>query len=616
MRSKTLLTLFCLSAPIAISAQTGGVSRADRVLNANKAATTTSACPRQGTLRQHFASAAMGMDASVTSIVDIEKGLYVEQQDVGPMHLIDGFDGRVAWQQDLSGALRTQGGGEKRLQAISQAYRNAGRWWNADRGGAAIVDRGTSEADGRRFDVLEATPPGGQPFTAWFDATTHLLDRVLQRNGTEVATTFFSDYRAIEGCKIVGKIVVDDGNGEQYRQTSTLIDAHLEPALPNAAYAMPRRSNTDISFPEGSSRTTVPFRLQNNHIVTDVRINGQGPFNVILDTGGMAMLTPDTAKALTVASHGNAAVTGVGTEVDSGGFAHNITFQIGGVTLRGQNPLVADMEAPQPAPTALQGMLGYELFRRLIVQVNYRDQTLTLIDPAKFDHVDAGTAVPFEFAEQMPEVEGSFDGISGRFRIDTGARSELTLTSPFAAGHNVRGRHPHGVEAISGSGVGGVSRSYVTRASGLRLGALHVDDIVTELSTQKKGAFADPSYAGNIGGGLLKRFMVTFDYGHQTIYLKPRTDAVPDTGTYDRAGIWLQATHDGIKVVDVVKDGPAAQAGLQAGDIIRTVDGVGTSEVIALRYRFRNDPVGTQVTLTYSRTGDEHIAKLLLRDQI
>ena len=618
MFPKTLLTLICFTVPVATSAHPASASRVARILDANKAAMITPACPRQGTLRQHFASTAMGMDASVSSIIDVDTGLYAEQQDIGPMHLIDGFDGQTAWQQDLSGALRTQGGGEKRGQAVSRAYRNAARWWHDDRGGAAIVDRGTSDANGRKFDVLEVTPPGGQRFTAWFDATTHLLDRVRQGNAPEVTTTFFNDYRTIAGCKIAGKIVFDDGNGEQYRQTSTLIDAHIEPVLPNAAYAMPSRSSMDISFADGSNRATVPFRLQNNHIVTDVRINGQGPFNVILDTGGMAMLTPATAKALTIASHGSAAVTGVGSEVDSGGFAHGITFEIGGVTLRGQNPLVADMEAPQPVRTALQGMLGYELFRRIIVQVDYRDQTLTLIDPAKFDHADAGTAIPFEFTEQMPEVAGSFEGIPGRFRIDTGARSELTLTSPFAADHNEREQHPRGIEAISGSGIGGVSRSYVTRSSGLQLGDLQLDNIVTELSTQQKGAFADPSYAGNIGGGLLKRFTVTFDYGHQLIYLKPRTDAVPDTGTYDRAGIWLQAAHEGIKVVDVVKDGPAARAGLQAGDVIRAVDGGNTdsSQVIALRYRFRNDPAGTPVTLTFTRDGIDHTAKLVLRDQI
>ena len=617
MPSKTLPPLFfCLSVLVAVSAHAGAMSRAEQVLDANRAASATSTCPRQGTLRQHIASTAMGMDATVTSTVDIKTGLYVEQQDIGPMRLIEAFDGQTVWQQDLSGALRTQGGGEKRGQAVSQAYRNAALWWHSDRGGAFIVDRGSSEADGRRFDVLDVAPPGGQPFTAWFDATTHLLDRVLERNGAEVATTFFSDYRAMRGCQIAGKVVVDDGNGEQYRQISTLSDAHFEPALPTSAYAMPRWSDADISFAGGATQTTVPFRLQNNHIVTDVKINGQGPFNVILDTGGMAMLTPATAKALTVASHGNAAVTGVGSSVDSGGFAHGITFQIGDVTLRGQNPLVADMEAPQPGPTALQGMLGYELFRRLIVQVNYRDQTLTLIEPAKFAHADAGTPIPFEFTEQMPEVAGSFDGVSGRFRIDTGARSELTLTSPFATEQHTRERHPHGVEAVSGSGVGGDSRSYVTRAGGLHLGTLKVDNIVTSLSTQQKGAFADPSYAGNIGGGLLKRFTVTFDYGHQTIYLKARTDAVPDTGTYDRAGVWLQPAPGGIKVVDVVKDGPAAQAGLRAGDIIRTVDGIRTSDVIPLRYRLRNDPVGTQVMLTYSRASDEHTAKLQLRDQI
>jgi len=59
------------------------------------------------------------------------------------------------------------------------------------------------------------------------------------------------------------------------------------------------------------------------------------------------------------------------------------------------------------------------------------------------------------------------------------------------------------------------------RGASLTLGPVEVKGVVASLSTQTKGAFASDDYQGSIGGGFLKRFVVTFDYGHQIIYLKP-----------------------------------------------------------------------------------------------
>jgi hypothetical protein len=42
-------------------------------------------------------------------------------------------------------------------------------------------------------------------------------------------------------------------------------------------------------------------------------------------------------------------------------------------------------------------------------------------------------------------------------------------------------------------------------------GSVAVENLVTGFSLQKKGAMAKSNLAGNIGGGLLKRFDVTFD---------------------------------------------------------------------------------------------------------
>jgi C-terminal processing protease CtpA/Prc len=126
-----------------------------------------------------------------------------------------------------------------------------------------------------------------------------------------------------------------------------------------------------------------------------------------------------------------------------------------------------------------------------------------------------------------------------------------------------------------------------------------VPNLVTSLATQSKGAFAGEEYSGNIGSGVLKRFIVTFDYEHQTMYLKPATLPLTDAGTFDRSGMWINDSQGGFKIVDVTAKGPAEEAGLKAGDVIVSVDGklAGETTLPELRTRLRNDPPGTKVKL-------------------
>jgi hypothetical protein len=265
-----------------------------------------------------------------------------------------------------------------------------------------------------------------------------------------------------------------------------------------------------------------------------------------------------------------------------------------------------------------QGMLGFELARRFVTVIDYGAKTITFIDPARFDPAGAGVAVPFVFYNHLPQVKGDFEGVAGMFDIDTGSRVELTLTKPFVEAHELTGKHPKGVLAVDGWGVGGPSRSYVTRGAWFDLGPLRVNGLVASFGTQAKGAFADPSYQGNVGSGLLKRYRVTFDYGHQLMYLKPLDPAPGDIGVFDRAGVWLNMSPAGFKVMDLTAGGAAAASGLRVGDEITAVDGVAAQKVDlpSLRKRLRDDPAGTAVRLDVLAGGRPRTVTLTLKDQI
>jgi Aspartyl protease/PDZ domain len=613
MRIILLLATSAMLAASGAHAQDAGA-----ILKANQAASGGEAFAGKGTLEVKYAYSGQGLTGQVASTYDVASGDFVDSFDIGPTKGANGFDGKGAWMQDMSGAATPQAGGDTRQLAVNEAYRDANLWWRPDRGGGTVASLGTKTDGDRRYDVIAVTPQGGKTFEAWFDADNHLLARTVEGQGSQTITTSFSDYRPVDGAQLPGKTVVDDGSGEQYHQTMTLSGARFLAARGASAYAMPKLVLTGASIDNASGRTTVPFQLLNNHIYAQVMINGKGPFLTIFDTGGHDLLTPDTAKALSVKSEGQAPGQGAGEGVVDTGFARDVTFKMGDLSIDDPSIAVLPFEAPQVEGFSEKGMIGFEVFRRFVTQIDYGKKTLTFIDPARFDPKGAGAPVPFVFYSHLPQVQGTFEGIPGKFDIDTGSRVELTLTRPFVEANGLTAKHPKGVAAVDGWGVGGRSRSYITRASDLTLGSVRVPGVVTGFGTDAKGAFADPNYAGNVGSGLLKGFVVTFDYGHQVMYLKPLATPDPDVGTFDRAGFWINTSPAGFKIVDLTAGGAAQAVGLKVGDEITTIDGApaGSIAISDLRKRLRDEPAGTSVELTVQSGGAARPVTLVLKDQI
>jgi hypothetical protein len=609
-----------LSTAVAAAA-IAGVAQAQpklaQLLEANHAAMGTG-LDGKGALDVRYDYAGQGLTGEVRSTFDLHGGGFVDSQDVGPTTGGNGFDGATAWWRDLSGAITPEAGGDIRQLAVNEAYRDGNLWWRADRGGAKVEALAAQASGEHSYDVLRVAPAGGKPFEAWFDAKTHLLARTVENQGPQTITTDFTDYRPDGGVMIAGKQVIDDGTGPQYRQTLTIKSVTAGPALPLSAYAPPPWTPDDAHIANAQGRVTVPIQLLNNHVYLQAMIDGRGPFLCIFDTGGHSLLTPDTAKALAVHAEGDAPGTGAGEGVVAAGFAKGVDFQVGDLSLTGQTVTVLPFASKDVEGFDEQGMLGFELARRFVTVIDYGAKTITFIDPARFDPKDAGTPVPFAFYNHLPQVAGVFEGMPGRFDIDTGSRVELTLTKPFVEAHGLTSKHPKGVLAVDGWGVGGPSRSYVTRGHYFTLGPVRVDGLVASFGTQSKGAFSDPNFQGNVGSGLLKRFAVTFDYGHQIMYLKRLQPPAGDVGVFDRAGAWLNMSPAGFKVMDLTAGGPAATSGLKVGDEITAIDGVAASKIDLpdLRRRLRDEPAGTQVKLDVLAGGQARNVTVTLKDQI
>jgi hypothetical protein len=212
-------------------------------------------------------------------------------------------------------------------------------------------------------------------------------------------------------------------------------------------------------------------------------------------------------------------------------------------------------------------------------------------------------------------VEGAIASVPTTFAIDTGSRSTLDLFAPFVAANDLEQALDPRFEALTGWGVGGGVRSKVAPATTLTLGGLEIPGVIVAIGMQEKGAFADKYSGGNIGGGVLKRFTVTFDYAGKVMILEPNAEfATPEA--HDLSGMWIQRRGDSLEVLDVVPNGAADDAGIEVGDRIADLDGVPASELELpeIRAQFRTRPPGTVFELSVDSNGNQKTARLVLKD--
>ena len=605
------LMTFALAASVAAAPAFAGPAD---ILAANKAASGGAVWDKNATLKTVFDYSGMGMTGKVSTTADLRDGRFVDDAAIGPVTQVQGFDGTSAWEKDPSGTVTPQNGSGKYM-AVNEAYRDANLWWRTDFGGAQVTLDPQKTDGGKTYDVVTFVPKNGGPFDAWFDANTHLLYRIEEKMGSLTNNSTYTEYAPFGGAMIAKHVyqVASDGKNAQ---TMILTAASFVPTQPDVFYAMPKVVLADFSIAGGAKETTFPFQLVNNHIYADVKINGQGPYTFIFDTGGLNLVTPPLAKTLGLKVEGSMDARGGGTGTMSAGMTKVARIDLGQATITDQAFMSLPLDSMENTEgMKMPGMIGFETFRRFVTRIDYGNKTITLIDPRKFDPNDAGTAVPIAFDGNDIEIEGSYEGIPGKFVIDTGARQTLMLNSPFVAKNNLHNASVKGNEGVTGWGVGGPTTAFVTHGGLLKIGNVDVKGPLVLLTTDKGGSNAEDTLAGNIGGGILKRFVVTFDYEHNVMYLKPVAGTVADLDTFDRAGMWFNKDAEGFKVVDVTAKTPAAEAGLAKDDIITAVDGKPATSIALpdMRMRLRDEPPGTLVTFGVRGKGN---VKLTLRDLV
>lgn len=362
----------------------------------------------------------------------------------------------------------------------------------------------------------------------------------------------------------------------------------------------------------------LPFSLEANHVIIEVAVNGVSA-RAIFDTGGRTVLTPELAQRLGLVTSGHVHAAGAGAGSVGASLAQLSSLSLGPIELKDQPAVVIPLPRSITHATArpVEMIVGYEVLRQFVTTIDYPKSTLRLVPTESYTAPSDAVAIPISFEGTTPVVAGSIDGIPAKFVIDTGNGSALTLHSPFVAAHHLQQRFHTVGEMVVGRGVGGYARGIVARGGDLTLDATRIHAPLVLLSTDTGGARASHSIDGNVGSAILASYAVTFDYERHAMYLTGPVGPAPAT-SFSRTGMY--AVRDDARfyaVIDVLAKGPAASAGIKAGDRIVAVDGRAATEIEGVAWRaIVSGAPGTRHALTLERDRRRLAVTLILRDLI
>ena len=570
------------------------------VLAAAKSASGGAAWDALRTQRSEVKLAAANMEGSVERWSDVMTGRSLIRYRIGPISGAAGNDGKQVWTQEESEEPKIETGAAALELAANAAYRDRLAFWYPDRARAKIDYKDRADANGRKYDVVTIVPEGGRPFEFWIDVETRLIERLVEREADVTRTEVYSDRREVQGVRIPFHVHTSRGD-PKFDEVVDVQKLVFNEPVANVAFGPPV-VKAEIALPPGRASVEAPFEALSGHLFVNVILDGRGPFRMLFDAGGGNVLTAQAAAAI------------VGPDRAVPKTLMIASTMINGVELGGQRYVVADIDPFLRRVEGLDGIagvLGLEWFVRMPIRIDYARSRITFYDPAQFK-AGSGTKVAVAKRGRLPQVNGSIDGIEGMFEIDTGSRGSLTLTPAFVAKSDLLKKLAPKNVAITGSGVAGPVRASLARAKSLKLGTVEVPNPIVALP-QVEGESAKSDVAGNVGFALMRQFAVTYDLANDALYFERYLNfGSPDIA--DRGGMWLERGDDGFKVVDVVTGGPAATAGLKAGDVIVEVNGYPSAQLMlpAVREVLRAPP-GARVKL---KKADGNEVTVVLRDLV
>ncbi|MDW3208435.1 MAG: PDZ domain-containing protein [Reichenbachiella sp.] len=342
-----------------------------------------------------------------------------------------------------------------------------------------------------------------------------------------------------------------------------------------------------FTLPKGAESVEIPFQNFNNLIVLEVTLKNKVAVNFILDTSiEHTILTEKAVGDFLEFRYARKMKLGQNAdEIYYGHVAIDAKMSLSDSVSTGDVSSMLVLETDYLnlaglAGTKVHGLIGYDVFKSFVVEVDHSKSILTLHKPESFDKPKGYTELPMNIVERKPYIETevvleSWETRKMNFMLKSGA-SHAVFFEDDSVDYFLPYRN---LEVPIGQSFGGEILGHVGR-----LRSLDIDDFSLE---NPLATFAKPEHInqneeskkygdGSIGQGVLQRFNVIYDFHHSKIYLK-KNNSFSDLFEYDMSGISISVKNEkdySFAIKSLRKGSPAEESGIQAGDIILSINDV------------------------------------------
>lgn len=420
--------------------------------------------------------------------------------------------------------------------------------------------------------------------------------------------------------------------------------------------------NAQNSFEiKNAKKTVIPFKLINNLIFIPVTINGV-ELTFLLDTGvAETSIFSLENKEVKLATLEKIKFSGLGGNASIDGFRsdHN-TGKIGKSFINNSLSLFIivdqDFNISSHVGIPVNGIIGYHFFKNHPVSIDYATKKIMIYnDESLFrKKIKKFEALSISIEKNKPYIEADVEMTHEKKRskllIDIG-NSDAIWLFPTLIKNFVYNR-PN-IDDFLGRGFNGDIYGKRSRIHGFYLGNFQFDRPLTampdEFSIQHVNLV--DNRRGSIGGEIMRRFTVIFDYPNQKLYLRKNKnyndpfhfnmsglDFKQDGLQWEKDSFSLEtkktnrATNE-IEVINnlpykfvlkpifsiagVRKDSPADRAGFQRDDRIITINGRKTTEMNLERIlELMKSDEGKTITMVIQRKTQQLTLSFILEDPI
>ena len=350
---------------------------------------------------------------------------------------------------------------------------------------------------------------------------------------------------------------------------AVLIVSAREPAAPAADVSPAARDRGVYHLATDAEARWVSFDLTpGNQIRFTMQLDGRN-VTAILDTGVSYTLLAKASPAVdTTKLVAGGRATAIGGSVALG-WMPTRSVAVGGLARTGGGVKVADLPAiATGSASAVELLVGADILAGQALDIDYAAHRFRLLRSGRLPF--KGETAPLRVSAERSVYESAITLGNRRLApvvVDTGDGSSITVTAP---GWKAAKLTLPSTTAIS-FGLAGPA------VSGLAIVPdIHVGDMVarwSEVRIEPAGGFSQSiGTAGRIGSGFLQNYRVLLDPGARRMVLSrgPKADTQPPRST---SGLLVGVETDRLKVLHVMRGGPAATSGWKDGDLICSIDG-------------------------------------------